>query len=135
MSTSLITGRMDDIEEEGRYFEGGVEEGKEEESLLPFEYAKQKQVDEVIRRVHLLEEEMIRRINLLEGDVKSRLDRLEEENVIIEVSDNGTGIPEYAIKRAFEKFFSLKIFSKTLHSNPNFEDSISEKATLASNPT
>ena len=32
---------------------------------------------------------------------------LHPDNLEITVSDNGAGIPEYAIKRAFEKFFSL----------------------------
>lgn len=31
-----------------------------------------------------------------------------EKNVVIEISDEGTGIPEYAIDKVFDKFYSLK---------------------------
>ncbi|MBU4010413.1 MAG: two-component system sensor histidine kinase CreC, partial [Proteobacteria bacterium] len=34
--------------------------------------------------------------------------RTEEDNVIFEVADNGPGIPDYAVDKIFDKFFSLQ---------------------------
>ncbi len=66
--------------------DGLEEEGSEDERLLPLVYAKQTQMDEVIHRVHILEEEMKRKL----GEMKRKIDRLEEEKIHMEEKPHRT---------------------------------------------